>query len=168
MRGSYPRDAATKKPTTRWYIMMTSSNGNIFRVAGPLCGEFICHQGQWRGALVFSLISAAEQTKQSRRRWFETPPLSLWRHYNDSPVELFDLYTHNTLKSKSQLQCLSVSRMPISKVSNYWSRLNIKTVFPGMGIPIIKIRQSWDQMKASAEDFSILMYWSKYWYILFV
>ena len=32
---------------------MTSSNGNVFRVAGPLCGE-----GQWRGALMFSLICA--------------------------------------------------------------------------------------------------------------
>ena len=34
-------------------LMMTSSNGNVFRVAGPLCGE-----GQWRGALIFSLICA--------------------------------------------------------------------------------------------------------------
>ena len=42
--------------------MMTSSNGNIFRVTGHLCGEFIRspvnsqHKGQWRGALMFSLI----------------------------------------------------------------------------------------------------------------
>ena len=36
--------------------MMTSSNGNIFHVAGPLCGEFTGHKGQWRGALAFSLI----------------------------------------------------------------------------------------------------------------
>ena len=42
--------------------MMTSSNGIIFRVIGPLCGEFTGkpvispHKGQWRGALVFSLI----------------------------------------------------------------------------------------------------------------
>ena len=43
--------------------MMTSSNGNIFRVTGPLCGEFTGpvnspHKGQWRGALMFSLICA--------------------------------------------------------------------------------------------------------------
>ena len=43
---------------------MTSSNGNMFRVTGPLCGEFTCHRwipphkGQWRGALVFSFICA--------------------------------------------------------------------------------------------------------------
>ena len=34
---------------------MTSSNGNIFRVTGHLCGEFTCHR--WHGALMFSLIS---------------------------------------------------------------------------------------------------------------
>ena len=43
---------------------MTSSNGNIFRVTGHLCGEFTGHRlnsphnGQWRGALMFSLIWA--------------------------------------------------------------------------------------------------------------
>ena len=40
---------------------MTSSNGNIFRVTGPLCGESAVnssHKGQWRGALIFSLICA--------------------------------------------------------------------------------------------------------------
>ena len=44
-------------------IMMTSSNGNIFRVTGHLGGEFtgprwIPHKGQWRGALMFTLIYA--------------------------------------------------------------------------------------------------------------
>ena len=44
--------------------MMTSSNGNIFRVTGPLCGEFGAHRwiprtkGHWGGALMFSLICA--------------------------------------------------------------------------------------------------------------
>ena len=37
---------------------MTSSNGNIFRVTDPLCGEFTGHKGQWRGVLMFSLICA--------------------------------------------------------------------------------------------------------------
>ena len=47
--------------TTTARGMMTSSNGNIFRVTGHLCGEFTgpgeCPlKGQWRGALMFSLI----------------------------------------------------------------------------------------------------------------
>ena len=47
---------------------MTSSNGNLFRVTGPLWGEFTHHRGpspvnsphkgQWCGALMFSLICA--------------------------------------------------------------------------------------------------------------
>ena len=45
----------------RYQPMMTSSNGNIFRVTGPLWGEFTGHRwipltSQWRGALMFSLI----------------------------------------------------------------------------------------------------------------
>ena len=46
------------------FRMMTSSNGNIFHVTGHLCGEFTSHRwipctkGQWRGALMFSLICA--------------------------------------------------------------------------------------------------------------
>ena len=46
------------------FIMMTSSNGNIFRVTDHLCGEFTCHRvnsphkGRWREALMFSLICA--------------------------------------------------------------------------------------------------------------
>ena len=41
-------------PSYDWYRMMTSSNVNIFRVTGHLCGEFT--GPQWRGALMFSLI----------------------------------------------------------------------------------------------------------------
>ena len=37
---------------------MTSSNGNIFRVTGPLWGDTTGHKGQWRGVLVFSLYRA--------------------------------------------------------------------------------------------------------------
>ena len=47
-------------------IMMSSSNENIFRVTGHLCGEFTGHRSpvnsphksQWRGAFMFSLICA--------------------------------------------------------------------------------------------------------------
>ena len=43
--------------------IMTSSNGNIFRVTGPLCGNSPVpvnspHKGQWHWALMFSLICA--------------------------------------------------------------------------------------------------------------
>ena len=51
------------EPQTIWtQHMMTSWNGNIFPVTGPLCGEFT---GHW---------------------WFETPARSLWRHSNDAQI----------------------------------------------------------------------------------
>ena len=48
--------------SSRWLvtvaIMMTSSNGNIFRVTGLLLPTNSTHKGQWRGVLMFSLICA--------------------------------------------------------------------------------------------------------------
>ena len=74
-------------------FMMTSSNGNMFRVAGFFLRGIhrwmrgilrssvnSPHTNQWRGALMFSLNKRL--SKQSRRRWFETPSRSLWRHCN--------------------------------------------------------------------------------------
>ena len=49
------------------HSMMTSSNGNIFHVTGPLCREF----------------TGDRLSKQSWGWWFETPSCSLWRHCND-------------------------------------------------------------------------------------
>ena len=42
------------------------------------------HKGQWRGALMFSLICALDErlSKQSLGWWFETPWCPLWRHCN--------------------------------------------------------------------------------------
>ena len=62
---------------------MTSSNGNLFRIIGPLWGEFTGHNGQWHGALMFSLIIAwkrAEQTIQTPMIWDTIALLmtSLW------------------------------------------------------------------------------------------
>ena len=51
--------------------MMTSSNGNIFRVTVPLCGPF------------FHLRLNKRLSKQSWDWWLETPPRSLWHHCND-------------------------------------------------------------------------------------
>ena len=67
--------------------MMTSSNGNIFRVTGPLCGEFTGEFPSQRSVTqsfdaFFDLRQNKRLSKQSRRRWFETPSRSLWRHCN--------------------------------------------------------------------------------------
>ena len=63
--------------------MMTSPNGNIFPVTGPLCGEFTGHQ--WiplrkASDVSFDLSLNTGFSKQLRCRWFETLSFSLWRH----------------------------------------------------------------------------------------
>ena len=81
-----------------WFgFMMTSPNGNISRITGPLWGEstgshrspMVSHiKGQWRGALVFLvffyLLPNKGLSKQSIRRWCETTSHSLWLHCNVS------------------------------------------------------------------------------------
>ena len=69
--------------------MMTSSNGNIFSVNGPLSGEFTgdrwIHLKKASGAELwcfFDLRQTQQFSKQSRRRWFQTPSRLLWRHCN--------------------------------------------------------------------------------------
>ena len=70
-------------------LMMTSSNGNIFRVTGPLCGEFT-GPGEFPAQrpvtrsfdVFFDLRPNKRLNKQPWGRWFETLSWSLWRHRN--------------------------------------------------------------------------------------
>ena len=66
---------------------MTSSNGNIFRVTGHLCGKFtgprwISHT-KASDAELWCLLWSKQLSKQWRGWWFETPSWSLWRHRNE-------------------------------------------------------------------------------------
>ena len=70
--------------------MMTSSNGNIFRVTGPLCGEFT-GPGEFPTQRpvtrsfdeFFDLRLNKRLSKQPWGWWFETPSWSLWRQCNE-------------------------------------------------------------------------------------
>ena len=69
---------------------MTSSNGNIFRVTGHLCGEFTgsrefpTQRPVTRSFDVyFDLRPNKRLSKHSWGRWFETLSHSLWRHRNE-------------------------------------------------------------------------------------
>ena len=77
-------------PSLHQASMMTSSNGNIFRVAGTLCGEFTGHRwipSQRPVTRSFDVFFDLRLNKRlSRQSWdwgFETPSRSLWRHCND-------------------------------------------------------------------------------------
>ena len=68
---------------------MTSSNGNIFRVTGPLWGEFTGEFPSQRPVtrsfdVFFALRLNKRLNKHSRRWWFETPWHPLWRHCDDN------------------------------------------------------------------------------------
>ena len=69
--------------------MMTSSNGNLSALlalcAGnsPVTGEFPSQGQVTRSYDVFFALSLNKRlSKHSKRRWFETPSRSLWRHCN--------------------------------------------------------------------------------------
>ena len=80
-----PRDQYKKRDET----MMTSSNGNIFRVTGPLRGEFT-GPGEFPAQrpvtrsfdVFFDLRLNKRLSKQPPGWWFETPLWPLWRQCN--------------------------------------------------------------------------------------
>ena len=69
------------------FTMMTSSNGNIFRVTGPLCGEFTgpgefpTQRPVTRSFDVYFGLNK-RLCKQSWGWWLETLLCPLWRHSN--------------------------------------------------------------------------------------
>ena len=70
-------------------IMMTSSNGDIFRVTGHLCGEFPAQRPVTRSfGVFFDLRLNKRLSKQSWGWWFEALSRPLWRQCN---VELAKL-----------------------------------------------------------------------------
>ena len=89
---------------------MTSSNGNIFRVTGPLCGEFT-GPGEFPAQrpvtrsfdVFFDLCLNKRLSKQPWGWWFETPAWSLWRHRNDYGNHVH-IMTHPHINNK-QLAC---------------------------------------------------------------
>ena len=73
--------------SNRYKVMMTSSNVNIFRVTGSLCGEFTgpsefpAQRPVTRSFDVFFDLRLNKRlSKQPWGWWFETPSWSLWRH----------------------------------------------------------------------------------------
>ena len=73
--------------------MMTSSNGNIFRVIGPLCGEFTgpgefpTQRSVTRSFDVFFDLRLNKRlSKQPWGWWFEMPSWSLWRQCNAQKI----------------------------------------------------------------------------------
>ena len=88
-RKTHPLDWVGAAEELNQKRMMTSSNGNIFRVTGPLCGEFTgtvefpTQRPVTRSFDVFFDLRLNKRlSKQPWGWWFETPSWSLWRHCN--------------------------------------------------------------------------------------
>ena len=113
--------------------MMTSSNGNIFRVTGPLCeeftgpGEFPTQMPVTRSFdVLLDLRLNKRLSKQPWGWWFETPSWSLWRQRNGFWVAK----VHPTLTRISvsifYMLRYDVDDMPMS----YWTLLGTVTDLP--------------------------------------
>ena len=108
--------------------MMASSNGNIFRVTSPLWGTplvtggFSSQRPVTRSFDVFFELRLNKRlSKQSRRRWFEPPWRSIWRHchgYLKWVLEIFwnDLARFNTLRPRPNVHHFAdgIFKMPLS------------------------------------------------------
>ena len=125
-----------KNPSTRFtssitihQTMMTSSNGNIFRVTGLLCGEFTgpgefpAQRPVTRSSDVFFDLRLNKRlSKQPWGWWFETPSWSLWRQCN--------AFLNDVLWWWHRLQSITFTIYIMHKIrifSGFVSRYHIKT-----------------------------------------
>ena len=106
---------------------MMSSNGNIFRVTGPLCGEFTgpgecpTQRPVTRSFDVFFDLRLNKRlSKQPWGWWFETPSWSLWRQCNvKSKLRFFfKKILLNGMQSRCHL-CPEKNELPIGHVNVY-------------------------------------------------
>ena len=114
-----------------WH-MMTSSNGNIFRVTGHFAGNSPGTSDAELWCFFFNLRLNKRFSKQSRDWWFETPAWSFWRHRN------YHIHTIGvkTCRSKGVKICPSTSileytrRIYLASGHNYmtWWRQHMETL----------------------------------------
>ena len=99
--------------TVWWSLMMTSSNGNIFRSTGHLCRKFTGHRWISRTKAsdaelwcFFDLrLEFKRLSKQSWGWWFETPSRSLWRHCNVRARGLSGIGSHHRWRRRQIGTC---------------------------------------------------------------
>ena len=119
--GKVDRRVTTISHIKYWSVMMTLSNGSIFRVIVTLWGESAGSGGfpsRWPVTRSFDVSFDLRLNKwlstRSRRLWFETPSHLLWRHCNGEDIS-WDVHKerHVELCSRSaspiDIQPLSLS-----------------------------------------------------------
>ena len=112
-------------------FMMTSSNGNIFRVTGHLCGEFTvpCEFPTQRPVtrsfdVFFDLRLNKRLSKQSWGWWFKTLSRPLWRHLMHRPPVFLGIiqWPTGSLSSFSLkfLSWTTHAESPVGAIDVYW------------------------------------------------
>ena len=109
------------------HIMMTSSNGNICRDTGHLCGEFgpvnSPHKGQCRGPLVFSLICVWINGWVNNR---EAGDLRRYRaHYDVIAMWMVHVWTNHMEITGNKYRWL------LSPINRAYAWINVKEMFTG-------------------------------------
>ena len=134
--------AATKRSWTVRTNMMTSSNGNIFRVTGHLCGEFTGPRWSPRtkGSDVelwyfLDLHLNERLRKQPWGWWFEMPSRPLWIHSNEdsassSPDQLRPVWRK---KSYNLIASPHVQAMT-ERLNSLWHSVTIKRDYSGSSL----------------------------------
>ena len=89
-------------------FMMTSSNGNIFRLLAlcegnpPVTGGFPSQRPVARSFdILFGLRLNKRLNKRLRGRWFDTPSRSLWRHCNVIVTQVLVIQIHHVWRSRN-------------------------------------------------------------------
>ena len=119
--------------------MMTSSNENIFRVTGPLCGEFTgpgefpAQRPVTRG---FDLRLNKRLSKQSWGWWFETLSWPLWRHCNvDKFASQLSKYAYAVIWIKL-LSVIILTTMYMYIYEVLWSIIHFEIKGVGVGVGV--------------------------------
>ena len=132
---------SANKYTSALY-MMTSLNGNIFGVAGPLWGEFTghsSHKGHWGGAPMFSIC-----------RWFETPSCSSWRQCNERVT-----FIHMIIHTGHHRCC------PSQSYRYEWKRILPLIVYSAIRCRSFFVYQNEDNMCVT---FNVIFIWNFFYY----
>ena len=99
-------------------VMMTSSNGHIFRVTGHLCRE---RQLTWSFDVFFDLRPNKRLSKQPWGWWLETLSRPLWRHRN--------VLSHlHKLAGQCCMELSAVSRNLLRPILLTWFNINLSLV----------------------------------------
>ena len=146
--------------------MMTSSNGNIFRVTGHLCGEFTGHRRIIRTKASDAELSCFDLRlnkllgKQWWGRWLETPSRPLWRHCNEPSIRVrWDHLHPNDYTHSSHFVCCG-GLVPVKFIFIFLGLYSLRRYrLTGKGIPIINLRQSDDHLKFIMRIFIPIRRW---------